>query len=217
MTREEERALAMACAAQDSVAIEQFGTQILDPVEKWLARRFDQEVANEATQRVRVHLLLPELSRPARISDFQGLGPLMIWVRAIAARLALQIIQSQSRMELAPNLEDAAALVDPQLGMYAHRYGPFLKAAFQEAVTHLSKRERVVLRMSVDGNSPAKIAAVFHVHVSTVSRWLSAARESLRNATLADLQHRLQLTPSAANQLMGDLAGEWQASMKRLL
>ncbi|MBX7096688.1 MAG: hypothetical protein K1X89_03160 [Myxococcaceae bacterium] len=218
MTAADELELAQACARGDDAALERFEREYLAPTTEALRKKFGADTAQEATQRLRLMLLVPaKPGRPPGLLDFRGTGPLKAWLRVTASRLALEVLQSG---KLPANYSDAKAISsrDDELQALATRYGPLLEEAFAAALEGLERRERLALKLHTLEQLPLeKIAAIFHVNASSVSRWLNAARQSLHERTLALLEERLSLSPASARKLLGQLQGEWDVSLRRLL
>lgn len=206
--------LAARCAQGDQAALAELEETVLRPAEVWLSRRFGAQRAEEAVQHTRSRLVVAAPGRPPLISTFTGRGPLGAWVRTIALRTAIQSAEAEASLGSPDADEDAALAVDPHIEAHFRRYRPHFDAAFRVALKRLSRKERVALRMSViDGLPLEKIAAVFHVHPSSVSRWLTQARASLRENTCLALQASLGLGAVSAQSIIGRLGGTWDESL----
>lgn len=215
MSFENDKALAARCAQGDEAALDAFERETLAKVKVVLARRFNSEQVEEALQQTRTRLLVAEPGARAKILDYQGNAPLLAWVRTVATRIAIDLVDSAEPLDAR---EDLQLAFDPELDAQARRYQPYFEKAFQAALEKLSRRERVCLRMSViDGLPNSKIAAVFHVHPSSISRTLAQARASLRENTFLTLQTLLSLGESSAQSLATAIAGQLQASLDRFL
>ena len=70
--------------------------------------------------------------------------------------------------------------MSPELAYLKERYRDAFTDALSAAVSALSDRDRTLLRLyHVDGLSLEAMAALYRVHLSTVSRWLTCARENV--------------------------------------
>lgn len=86
------------------------------------------------------------------------------------------------------------------------------------ALTALSVRERTILRLRfVDGVEVDRIAAMYRVHRTTVTRWLSACRDTLFAATRSILAEELGATTAEIESLAGLVRSHLQVSLVRLL
>jgi RNA polymerase sigma-70 factor (ECF subfamily) len=98
------------------------------------------------------------------------------------------------------------------------RYGPAFEAAVARALTALSVRERTILRLRfVDSVEVDSIAAMYRVHRTTVTRWLSGCRETLFAATRRILADDLGATTAEIESLAGLVRSHLQVSLVRLL
>ena len=122
------------------------------------------------------------------------------WLRAAAARLALNARRTGRHNE---PIEDAAleavpcSGADPELLLFRLRHREAFREAFRQALRALSPRERTVLKLqAIDGLTLDQIGQMYGTHKSTVSRWVSRAREVLREETCSYLSRSLSLSPS---------------------
>lgn len=214
MSLEDDCALACACVDGDREALARLENEVMKPVEQVLTRRFGKERAQEAVQRTRARLLVAAPGSLPKLSEYQGRGPLLAWVRTVATRVAIDGIESLDSAWVSSDIEDLDIAYDPDLAAQAVRYKAHFEAAFRAALQSLARRDRVALRMSVvDGLTNEKIAAVFHVHPSSVGRWLAQAQATLREVTFLSLQGQLGLGRQSALSVVGMLAGDWQVSI----
>jgi len=118
--------------------------------------------------------------RPAGITGYAGRGSLRGWLNAVSARIALR-----ATGRAIPELFDEASLdhateQDPELDYLRRVYGEAFQKAFREALAGLSARQRLLLRqrfrhqLGID-----EMGRLYGVHHSTVSRWVTEARERL--------------------------------------
>jgi DNA-directed RNA polymerase specialized sigma24 family protein len=67
--------------------------------------------------------------------------------------------------------------LDPEVELTRRRLEGDFGEALRAALAQLATRERTVLRLAVvAGFSPSRIATIYRVNTSTVSRWLAKAR-----------------------------------------
>ncbi len=97
-------------------------------------------------------------------------------------------------------------------------YGPELRKAFSDAIASLSERDRLILRFNlVDGVSLDRVAEMYRVSQSTVSRWLAAARCSIREQVERAFAERLGLQPGESVSLTALIASDFDISLAGLL
>ena len=178
-------------------------------------------LADEAMQRMREHLFVASAERPAHILDYGGRGALGKWLAITAVRAGLRTIR-ETRRET--ELDDAqlGRIVDGagdiELAHLRDRYEPEFKQAFAEAFAALSARERNLLRHSVlDALGVEAIADLHNVNKSTVSRWLTRAREQLMKDTRVALRKRLRITATEAESILRLLADQADLSLQTIL
>lgn len=212
--------LCCACAEGDRTALDALDRGPLQ-VCAAAAGRVDrsESFADEVKQAVRQRLLSPEEGRP-RILDYEGRAPLRSWLRAAAARTALNLTRgarSGDREEEA--LERVAApQLDVELEYVQKRYRPQFVACLREAMAALDVRERTVLRLHVvEGAGVEGIARYYRVHRTTVTRWLQQARETLVARTRQLLTQRLRITGNELESLVRSLGSRLDFSISQIL
>jgi len=188
-------ALACACAAGDSAAIETLDRIVSREVASAAdSARAGAAVRDEAAQIVRTLLLVPRAERPPAIHDYAGRGPLGGWLRIVAAREVVRLLRpSRREVELRdhPAFGEATAS-DPVLSALKMRYRRELAEALHMALAELGPRDRTLLRYQlVDGLSIDDIAAVYRVHRATAARWLARVRDDLIESTRRLLAEQL--------------------------
>lgn len=209
--------LACACAVGLPRALETFDRVILPRAEVTI-RRYDSndKFVDEVRQALREKLFLP----PAKIAEFNGRGRLVAWLRAAAARTALNHLRSRpaplSRAVDLDLLPDVSA--DPALALLkVHHRGAF-REAFKEALATLTPRERTTLRLSaLDGLTLEKIGAMYGKDKSTVSRWVTTAQHKLLKGTQTRLGRLLQLSGESLESFVRALSSQLESSLVELL
>jgi RNA polymerase sigma-70 factor (ECF subfamily) len=212
--------LYLACACLQGVprALELFDTEVLRRVDPVVRRCDDSEAfVDEVRQQLRQKLFLP----PPRIAEYSGRGPLVAWLRAAAARAALNALRPDQRHAFtgADELEALPAVApDPDLVILRGRHRASFRAAFQGALSSLPQRERTALKLNaLDGLSLEKIGAMYQVDKSSVSRWLSHAHEALLAGTRQRLQAELGLGSADVDSLVVALKSQLASSLLHLL
>ncbi|HZN94401.1 MAG TPA: sigma-70 family RNA polymerase sigma factor, partial [Myxococcales bacterium] len=212
--------LACACAEGDRAALDGLEQGPMKACAA-AAARVDRSpaFADEVKQALRQRLLSPEDGRP-RILDYEGRAPLKSWLRAAAARTALNLTRgarASSGEEEA--LERATATqLDPELEYVQKRYRPQFAACLKEAMAALDARERMVLRLHVvEGAGVDGIARYYQVHRTTVTRWLQQARAQLVANTRQLLIQRLRVSNRELESLVRSLGSRLDFSISQIL
>ncbi len=214
--------LCCACAAGDASALGNFETKILPQVVSAIASiNPEPSFVAEVEQQVRRKLLVLEDS-PPRILEYAGFGPLVHWLRAVAVRTALNLRRSQGRQEIP--LPDESLLNLPQnagdleLDYLKTRYRKDFTHAFRTALSMLTSEERNVLRLHfVEGLTLSQIGAAYQADKSTISRWISKAREALLEQTREELSKKFRLDSRELDSLMYLVQSQLDVSLGSLL
>jgi RNA polymerase sigma-70 factor, ECF subfamily len=210
--------LAAACLAGRPQALATLDRVLLARVAEHV-RRIDggPGFADEVRQQLRERLLLARADSPARLADYAGRGPLAAWIRVAAVRLALNLV-AERRPGREQTLDDALLGTpeawDPELELLRSRFAPLLRAAVEEAFAALSSQQRNVLRLHlVAGLTTAKIATVYRVDASTITRWLQAMRAEVRRLTQEKLASESGLSPRELDSVVGLLLSQLDVSI----
>jgi RNA polymerase sigma-70 factor (ECF subfamily) len=213
--------LARACLAGDRAAMDGLQRAVLVPVSR-AVRRVDASDAfvDEVLQLTRMKLLVGGARQEPRLAEYAGRGALRRWTEAVALGVAVGL--KRGAMKALP-LDDAPLVselrtADPELALMQERYRPAFRAAFAEALSGLSPRDRNLLRLSLVQNLGVESLGTLHqVHASTISRWLAKARQSLLEDTRAALARRLALTTSQLDSLLRVMDASLAVSLSSLL
>jgi len=214
--------LALGCANGDTRALAQLDQRIAQIVPRAVGRlNSSNAFAEEVRQLLAQRLLVPPEGAQARILDYRGKGPMDRWLRAAALRVALNLLESDK----SPRQQGDSAirgLADggdsPERNHLRKRYGPEFKAAVESALTSLSPKERNYLRLYfVEGLTLDQIGGMEGSHKSSVSRWLSRARQTVGAQVRDILGERLKLSKEELESLMGLLQSELELSLMRVL
>lgn len=214
--------LARACANGDPGGLAHFDREVMPRVRPTLARLTlpGSSDVEERLQEVRQHLLIAQDGRAPRIGSFEGVGPLVNWIRTAAVRLAI----SRSRRarpdldatELLSDLEIATG--DPELDLIRQNFRQEFRWAFPEALAVLDPADRTALRLHyLDDVSLEEIGLLYGVHKSNVSRRLARAREQVLRETRLRLKERLALDDRELDSLMRVVEGELELSIETFL
>lgn len=216
--------LACACVQQIPSAIAALERAFLGDLRAALSaiQGASPDFADEVRQVLRSKLLFDE-SRTPRIASYAGQGPLGAWIRVAALRVALDLVrqhQALDRKEISDEhlLEVPSPVGDPELQHLKARYAPEFRAAFAAAVAALPRRERTVLRLHyLDDLTVEKIGVVYHVHGSTISRWIAHARTTLFEETRRVLMERLALDTAELDSVLQLVQSQLDVSLGVLL
>jgi RNA polymerase sigma-70 factor (ECF subfamily) len=108
--------------------------------------------------------------------------------------------------------------LDPELRYLKERYRDDFKAAVTVAMARLAPRDRTVLRLhAVGGLTQAKIAAMFGVDESTISRWVQRAKDAVLFDTQRELGARLGIRIAEVPSLVRLVSSQVDLSLARLL
>jgi RNA polymerase sigma-70 factor (ECF subfamily) len=217
--------IAFACAEQIPGALAAFEALCGAALDGALSGQATAAFADDAKQLVRERLFIvgdPEKGGQARILSYAGRGPLAAWVAVSAQRTALSLrrheVSEQARYRAAAPEELSSASVHPELSYLKRMYRGAFVEAFEAAFGAITNRERTLLRLHlVSRLRLEQIAPMFQVNISTVSRWLGGARESLLAQTRQGLSRRLHLAPGEFDSLARLLQSQIDVSLVRLL
>ena len=210
--------LAFACASRDAAALrtfeQRYAAMLRDAV-----RAVDGD-ADDVVQELRRRLLItdPEAGVDARprILAYRGTGPLGGWLRVAGLRLAIDLRRGTWReIPVEDALVPASSSVD---GSFAHdRDRSVVRDALRAAIVAQSSRTRTLLRYYYcESVGVEELGAIYNVHASTVSRWLTRARDDVFEETRRRLAAALRAAPSDVESHLG-LAHGLDVSLGSLL
>lgn len=212
--------LTTAAAAGDSAAIAAIEAGPLAGAPGWLARyKLGLAELDEIVQRVRARLFVATASRPPRIAEYAGRGPLAAWVRVLLVREAATARRSERAHE---PLDDEAqrGLVEqsPEQLLARARYQGAFDEALREAFATLSSEERALFRFQFGkGLTLDQIAKLLGLSRATVARRIGEARERLWRALTEALRTRLKLSRTELDQLLAEWRSKLDVSLSGLL
>lgn len=214
--------LAFACTSGNRAALLAFERAFLGDVGAYVAAVDSSPAfADEVRQALRDKLFTSQEGEP-KIAEYSGRGALGGWVRVTALRAALNLRRGAKRAAAADrraSIETAlTSELSPDLAYLKERYRDAFAEALGAAVAGLSDRDRALLRLyHVDGLSLEAMAALYRVHLSTVSRWLTCARESVAEATSSHVRDRLGVDRSEVDSIAALVMSQIDVSLTRLL
>jgi RNA polymerase sigma-70 factor (ECF subfamily) len=188
--------LACACVRGAPGAIEAFERAFGGEVDRAVRRAPSARVAaDDVRQVLRERIFVSKGSAAPKIAEYAGRGALRIWVRVAISRIVQNMATRGPREsplggELLAELP--AVTGDPQLDHMRALYRDPFKAAFAAALDALPLNDRVLLRQRfVAHKSQEELAGSYGVHVNTIARWLSRARQAVETRTREELATRL--------------------------
>lgn len=199
--------LACACALGEPHALRAFERHVLQKVPARLGQ-LPASTVDEVLQVLRQRLLLGQGGAPPKIADYSGRGPLLAWVRIIAARIVGELASKDGRQELFDETPEVLARMlapdDPERALLKEDSHQVLAAALRAALAALSERERALLRLHHQhGLTMDRLAAMYGESRSTVARRVIQARERLLTLTRAELSTRSRLDARELESLLG--------------
>ncbi|MCU0682484.1 MAG: sigma-70 family RNA polymerase sigma factor [Polyangiaceae bacterium] len=211
---------ARACAGGDRTALTHFEREVLRPVGDFVAGidpspAFADEVRQQLGERL---FARGEGASRGAIDEYGGRGPLGAWARVASTRLALNLRRGARREgQRATSVEEAVgAALD--LAYVKERYREPFAEALREALLGLPPHQRALLRLyHVEGLSLEAMAALYRVHLSTMSRRLARAREEVAEGALRGLRERLGASASEVESLVPLVLSRLEMSFERLL
>jgi len=177
---------------------------------------------DDVCQSVRIHVLMGTPKGGSPLADYAGEGPLLNWLRAIAVRLAGKrgVAAREMPMEnLLKVLESVSTTgLEPELDFIKQRYRPEFQRAFNEAFSAIPSESRYLLRLYLVNRLPmTRLAELFEVNQSTISRRLQDARDALYEETKRLLKERFDLSSREFKSLMDVLKSQLDVSFSQLL
>jgi RNA polymerase sigma-70 factor (ECF subfamily) len=179
-------------------------------------------LADEIALTLRERLLVSDGEAEGRLSSYLGHGPLDRWLAVAAARTGLNALRARrreqplddSRLAALPSPED-----DPELDLLRRRHRAAFETAIRDAFAGLeSARDRNLLRLYYfDRVGLDRLAQMYNVHGSTVSRWLAAVRQTVFDQTVRLLVERLGLPDSELASMLRLLQSDLEVTLSRLL
>jgi RNA polymerase sigma-70 factor, ECF subfamily len=215
--------LACACLTGAAGAIAAFEREHRGDIDAALVRlALPPDLRDEVRQRLREKLFVADGERP-RIARYHARGSLRAWVRAVAVRIAIDLLREQRSDEVpteAAVLESLAHTDDvgPELTAMCDRYRGQVTDAFTAALAALSPRQRNILRQYfVHGLTIDHLGAMYQVHRVTAFRWLTAAKTDLLAAARRELERTLGTATLDGDDLLRMLRSQIDISLDRLL
>ncbi|EPX64677.1 putative DNA-binding regulatory protein [Cystobacter fuscus DSM 2262] len=199
--------LACACAEGEPQALLAFEQHVLRKVPARLGS-LPAATLDEVLQMLRQRLLLGVGGAPPRIADYAGRGPLLAWVRIVAARMVGAMSSQNGRQELFSEppeaLDQLLAPDNPEREVLRADSSEAFSLALRAALAALPERERALLRMHhLHGLTMDRLATMYGESRSSIARHVAQARERLLRLTRHELAARLKLEGRELESLLG--------------
>jgi RNA polymerase sigma-70 factor (ECF subfamily) len=190
---------------------------LFSAVPGWVARvDASPDFGAEVAQAVRELLLSG--ARP-RLDEYAGKGSLEGWVRVTAVRVALRKQKPGRGAQAEVSLERLEApTAGPELDLARAQGRQQVVQALDVALAGLDAEARAWLKLRyLDGLSLERIAGLFGVHTSTVSRRLTSLEGQVLAAVRQHLQASLRLPGGEVDSLIRFVQSQLSASFEQAL
>jgi RNA polymerase sigma-70 factor (ECF subfamily) len=213
--------LACGCASGNVAALQGFERHFIAALAGYLGRSDALPAfSDEVKQAVRVRLLVAEEGVLPRIASYRGRGPLAVWLRLAATRMAVNL-----RKAVAPDLaaDDQIARLrcdgaDPELAFFKAHYRDELRKATEAALRTVSGRDGNLLRLHFfEQLSAETIGAMHGVSGRTVQRWIAEIRQRIIEETRRLLNERWRISEAQFESMLGLVGSQIEVSVRRLL
>jgi RNA polymerase sigma-70 factor (ECF subfamily) len=214
--------LVCGCLLGDAAAFRAFDKAFLAGIDRWVKAAGPADRTDEVRQILREKLLVAQGTLRPKLASYTGRGRLASWLAVAAQRAALSLSRHENARPEPLSLDAlenaVAVLPDAELICLRSRCEPHLREAFRLALIGLSPRDRLVLRLKlVDDLNLEQIGRMYDVNPSTVSRWLNAIRNSIREQVERAVAERLGLNSNESLSLAALIASDFEISLAQLL
>lgn len=180
--------LAFACLEGHPKALSRFDRTFRPQVLAALGGPSQHTLVDEVMQRLTEKLFVARDGRPPKIAEYSGRSSLGRWVRAVAVRLATDVVREPGAREIPRAPDDFATIAlpadAPELALFRARYGDALRTALRRAFESLPSETRIELRQYYfDGVGVEHLGRLYRVAPSTISRRLARARSLVLDET----------------------------------
>jgi RNA polymerase sigma-70 factor (ECF subfamily) len=212
--------LVCACLRGEERAIALLEKEYFPELDRALARMQLGSKIEDIKQIVRARLLVARPNEAPKLVAYRGRGKLRAWLRVIAVREALDLLQKE-RHELAVDPDELPGRLvsgdNPELLYMKRTYRAAFKEAFEGAFLSLTPRAQNLLRQQlVDGLTVAELGVLYHVHHATAARWLVAARQELIKRSRKRLMQSLKLSPLECESVWRLAESQLEVSLSHL-
>ena len=176
---------------------------------------------DEVEQRLWDAALVGSIDAGPKLASYAGRGPLIAWVGVAAQRIALMMRRSEAAEKRA--LESVAAQAgfvsgDPELVIVKEHLREPFQRAIMRALDALPARERMIYTLHVaDDLTIERIAAMYGVSHSTVSRWMAGARAAVIATARRLLREEMHVSAEEFESLARLLTSQLDLSVSGVL
>ena len=211
--------LVAICLDGNKGAIAMFERLFFSPLELRLKNITNRKLLEEESkQRVWEQLFTQE---EPKLAQYAGRGTLHSWLKTVLHREALGAMRRQKKERpleesMLAHLSDSKN--DQELSYLKALYRDAFKKAFQEAIDHLTSRDRNILRLHyLDGLNIDGIGQIYKVHRATAARWLVKIRQNLLEETKSRLIQQLGIGPDSLDSILELLQSQMELTLPRML
>ena len=214
--------LVCAALAGESAAIVSLRRRYHVVVVNYL-RRIDSTLAarKDIEDQVWGLLLAGDGGRPPKLARYSGKGELAGFIGVSAQRFAFTAVRHSAAYERALTRARAEAMIvsgDPELTIIKERYRLGFEQAVRDALAILDDRARMMLRMLVvDGQSMDRIAEVYRVNQSSISRRLEKVRKEVATEVRRLLRERLSVAETEFDSIANLVRSQLELTISRVL
>lgn len=214
--------LAIACTAGNPRAIELVRSVLASEV-SFASRKTTASADQlaEVTANLSRIVFVDEGERPAALRNYSGRGELKSYLRVIAMREVMRVVNRDRREVAVDDSELFDRLVpasDPEISILRAQYREIVDEAMRAAVATLDERGRALLRYAfVDSWNVDRIGELYDVHRATAARWVAAVREQLGDEIRKQLAKRLRVRADEVDSIVRLVQSRIDVSLDRML
>jgi RNA polymerase sigma-70 factor len=161
-------------------------------------------------------LLVAEGGNEPRLAQYRGRSALSRWLQVVAGHHVLKTKRWNERSE---NLYEALLASAASRGLLEWKESDattreVFKRALAKSLDGLDYRDRILLRMRLDGLSMIEIAKLFKVRHNTVSRWLARVNLAVERAVRRELRDTLRLQNPELDSLVRSMLSQVDTSLR---
>jgi RNA polymerase sigma-70 factor (ECF subfamily) len=213
---------ACACLNGDAAVVAQLRTVHRNVLAGYL-RRIDGSTPfiDEVEQRLWDVVLVGAPPAPPKLATYAGQGPLAGWLGIAAQRIALMMHRHEGAEERATDraaAEARAMVSSPELALIKGHLREGFQQAISRALDRLGDRERMIYRLNlINGLSLERIAKMYGVNQSTVSRWLATARADVMTEAQRILREEMKISAADFQSVAGLMLSQLDLSVSGIL
>jgi RNA polymerase sigma-70 factor (ECF subfamily) len=215
--------LVCACARADERAVREFDDRYLRAEVRVGASRLrcSADEIDEIEQEVRRALYAPGQDEAPKLAHMTARGDLRALLRLMALRAGISLRRKAGRLALTDDervFDLAGADDSPSLVFAREQHRALFRDALTRGLDKLDAKHRTALRMHVlDGVPLARLAAMYHVDRSTVSRWIARAREVILSETRRQLSAAHGIGQEQFDSFLDVIRSNFGVSLQRML